>query len=153
MNLCSRLEEMGITLPTVAPPVAAYLPAVRAGGLVWVSGQLPLVEGELICRGIVPNDASVERAAEGCRVCVLNALAAAEHALDGDWSGFERVVRLSVYVAGVPGFDQAHRVANGGSTLLQEVFGEAGRHARAAMAVAGLPLGASVEAELVLAVR
>ena len=153
MNLPARLAQLGLTLPAVAPPVAAYVPAVCTDTAVWVSGQLPLEDGELLCEGCVPEEVSLDAATRAAKRCALNALAAAHHAVAGEWGGFQRVARLAVYVYADPDFSEAHKVANGASELLVEVLGDAGRHARVAVAVAGLPMRAPVMAELVLAWR
>ena len=144
-----RLRELGVCLPEAPKPVAAYLPAVVVGDLVFVSGQIPLCDGTLLCRGPVPSIVSVPAAQRAARQCLLNALAVLEDALDGDLERVRRIVRLGVYVACDPGFTDQPQVANGASELLVEIFGEAGRHARAAVGSIALPLGATVELELV----
>ncbi len=149
MDLHEKLGRLGLELSAAPKPVAAYVPAVRSGGLLFVSGQLPMRGGELIAAGVVGSAVSVERAAEGARQCVLNALAVVDGQIGGDWSVFNKVVRLGVFVASADGFTEQSVVANGASELLVEVFGEAGRHSRAAVGVNALPLGASVEVELV----
>jgi enamine deaminase RidA (YjgF/YER057c/UK114 family) len=146
-----RLAELGITLPPVAAPLAAYVPAVRYGDLVYTSGQLPTVGGELVLAGLVGGEVTADQGAECARTAVLNALAAAAGQA-GDIDAVVRIVRVMVYVAAVPGFAGHAQVANGASELLQDVFGPAGRHARSAVGVAGLPLNAPVEVELVVAV-
>lgn len=147
MNLISKLDSIGLSLPAAPKALAAYVPAVRAGDMIYVSGQLPLEDGQLIVTGPVPTATSVEAAQAGARRCVLNALAAVDPLLDSDWSRLVRVVRVGVFVASEPGFTEQHLVANGASELLAEVFGEQGRHARAAVGVPCLPLGSSVEVE------
>ncbi len=157
----ARLAELGLVLPPVAAPLAAYVPAVRDGDLVWTSGQLPLVGGQLPVTGLVGpallgSGASVdpERAAELAATCALNALAAVHAVLadDGGLAAVRRVVKVVGYVASAPGFTGQPGVVNGASRLLGEVFGDAGRHARSAVGVAALPLGAPVEVELVVSV-
>lgn len=128
--------------------MASYVPAIRQGGMIYVSGQLPLVDGKLIAEGAVPSAVGVQEAAKGAARCVINGLAAADALLKGDWSEVERVIRVGVFVWGDPGFSEQHLVANGASDLLVRAFGDSGRHARAAVGVSGLPLGASVEVEL-----
>ncbi len=150
MDLRARLHELDLTLPAPGRPVADYVPAVRAGGLVIVSGQLPMRDGAMLVTGPVADAVTVEEAAEAAGQCVLNGLAAADAVLDGDWTGFDRAVRLGVFVASGDGFTDQHLVANGASAVLTAVFGEAGRHARAAVGVPSLPLGASVEVEMML---
>lgn len=144
-----RLHEAGIRLPAAPRPVAAYVPAVRSGDLVFVSGQVPLAGGVLVARGPVPSAMSPQDAAAAARQCALNALAVLSEALDGDLDRVRRIVRVGVFVASDSGFEGQPQVANGASELLVEVFGEAGRHARAAVGAIALPLGATVEVELV----
>jgi enamine deaminase RidA (YjgF/YER057c/UK114 family) len=147
----ARLAELGLTLPPVAPPVAAYVPAVRAGDYVWSSGQLPLVDGVLLETGKVgsgPGLVSPERAKELARVCVLNALAAVA-AQVGSLDRVIRIVKVVGFVASDPTFIGQPQVVNGASELLGEVFLERGVHARSAVGVAVLPLDAPVEIELV----
>ncbi len=144
-----RLEELGLSLPPAPRPVASYLPAVRAGDLVFVSGQIPLRDGKLLARGPVPSRVSAEAARDAARQCAINGLAVLAEALGGDLDRVRRIVRVGVFVASDPEFEGHPQVANGASELLVEVFGEAGRHARAAVGSAALPLGATVEVELV----
>jgi|SRR5579875_313393 len=146
-----RLAALGLTLPAVAAPLAAYVPAVRSGSLVWTSGQLPFVDGALPVTGKVGDTVDAGRATELARACALNALAAV-HALVG-LDAVVRVVKVVGYVACAPGFTGQPAVVNGASELLGEVFGDAGRHARSAVGVAVLPLDAPVEVELVVEVR
>ncbi|MGA8113258.1 MAG: RidA family protein [Actinocatenispora sp.] len=146
-----RLAELGLTLPEVAAPVAAYVPAVVDGDHVYVSGQLPLVAGELTETGKVGAEVSTERAAELARVCALNGLAAIDAAVGLD--RVERVVKVTGFVASAPGFTGQPAVINGASELLGAVFGDAGRHARSAVGVAELPKGSPVEVELIVRVR
>jgi enamine deaminase RidA (YjgF/YER057c/UK114 family) len=145
-----RLVELGITLPSVVPPLAAYVPAARSGPLVFTAGQLPMREGALIAVGRVGAEVD-EATAQACaRQCGLNALAA----LDAE-VGLEqvrRVVKVVGFVACTPEFTGHPGVVNGASTLLGDVFGEAGRHARSAVGVCSLPMGAPVEVELVVEV-
>ena len=151
MMTATRLAELGLTLPLVAPPVAAYVPAVRVGELVWTSGQLPVVGGALVEAGVVGSGAtavSPERAKELARICILNALAAVA-AQVGSLDRVQRIVKVVGFVASEPGFTGQAQVVNGASELLGDVFGERGVHARSAVGVAVLPLGAPVEIELV----
>ena len=153
MGATERLAELGLVLPPVAAPVAAYVPAVRHGDLVFTSGQLPLVAGKLPRAGKVgPGGVSPEEAAELARTCTLNALAAAAAAVDG-LDAVVRVVKVVGYVASEPSFTGQPGVVDGASRLLGDVFGEQGAHARSAVGVAALPMDAPVEVELVLAVR
>jgi enamine deaminase RidA (YjgF/YER057c/UK114 family) len=146
-----RLSELGLTLPTVAAPVAAYIPAVRTGNLVWTSGQLPFVDGALAATGKVGTDVDAETAKQLAATCALNALAAIAAEI-GDLDGVRRVVKVVGFVASSPSFFGQPGVINGASDLLGEVFGDAGRHARSAVGVAVLPLDAPVEVEVVVEV-
>ncbi len=145
----TRLAELGITLPAVPAPVAAYLPAVVSAGQVFTAGQLPFVDGKLLATGKVGATVSPERAAELARVAVLNAVAAAASVVGGV-DGIRRVVKLVVFVASAPSFTGQPQVANGASVLLQQVFGQRGLHARSAVGVAVLPLDSPIEVELVV---
>lgn len=147
----TRLKELGLTLPAVTAPVAAYVPAVCTGGLVWTSGQLPFVDGRLVATGLVGAEVDPETAHELARVCALAALAAAAEAA-GSVDALLSVVKLVGFVASAPGFAGQSAVINGASTFLGEIFGPGG-HARSAVGVAALPLGAPVEVEAVFAVR
>lgn len=149
MTAAQRLAELGLVLPPVPAPVAAYVPTVRTGNLVFTSGQLPFVDGALAETGLVGADVSPERAAELAGTAALNALAAVAVEA-GSLDAVARVVRVVGYVASAPGFTGQPAVVNGASTLLVEVFGERGRHARSAVGVAALPLGSPVEIELVV---
>ena len=148
-----RPEDLGLSLPAAPRPVAAYVPAVRAGDLVFVSGQVPFRDGELLHTGPVPSATSVDQARDAARQCALNALAVLAAELDGDLDRVRRIVRLGVFVASDPGFDGQPQVANGTSELLVDIFGDSGRHARAAVGSVALPLGATVEVELVAQVE
>lgn len=144
----SRLGELNLKLPPAPQPVAAYVPSVLVDGMVYISGQLPMVNGELLATGQAPTAQSVHAAQAAAKQCCLNALAVLGDAINGDWSRLKRIVRLGVFVASDDKFTQQPLIANGASELLQELFGEAGRHARAAVGVNVLPLGATVELEL-----
>jgi enamine deaminase RidA (YjgF/YER057c/UK114 family) len=144
-----RLAELGLTLPPVATPLAAYVPAVSSAGQVYTSGQLPTVDGRLVATGKVGGEVSLEQAVEAARVAALNALAAAA-AQAGGIDQIRRVVRMVVFVASDPGFTAQPQVANGASELLGAVFGPNGVHARSAVGVTVLPLDAPVELELVV---
>jgi len=146
----ARLAELGISLPQVAPPLAAYVPAVQSGDYVYVSGQLPLVEGKLAQTGKVGAEVTAEQAAELARTCAVNVLAAVE-ALVG-LGRVVKIVKVVGFVASAPGFTGQPAVVNGASNLLGDVFGEQGRHARSAVGVAELPLGAPVEVEVIVEV-
>ena len=146
-----RLQELGLAVPAVAKPVAAYVPALQTGNLVYTSGQLPLRDGELITTGKVGADVSAEQAGECARQCALNALAAVR-SLTGELSRVRRVVKVVAFVASTPDFTGQPVVANGASELLGEVFEDAGQHARSAVGVPVLPLDAPVEVELIVEV-
>jgi enamine deaminase RidA (YjgF/YER057c/UK114 family) len=148
----ARLAALGITLPEPAKPVAAYIPTRLTGNLLFISGQVPFRNGTLLATGPVPRVVSMETARECARQCALNALAAARAAL-GSLDRVKSVVRLGVFVQCEGGFGDQPKVANGASELMVEVFGEAGRHSRAAVGSIGLPLNAPVEVEVVLEVR
>jgi enamine deaminase RidA (YjgF/YER057c/UK114 family) len=147
----ARLAELGIRLPPVAAPVAAYVPAVRSGQLVFTSGQLPFVDGGLRRTGKVGGSVDPEDAAADAKLCTLNALAAVHDLVGLD--AVARVVRVVGYVASAEGFTGQPRVVNGASELLGKIFGEAGQHARSAVGVAELPLNAPVEVELTVELR
>jgi enamine deaminase RidA (YjgF/YER057c/UK114 family) len=145
-----RLRELGIELPRPAAPVAAYIPCVRTGDLVYVSGQVPLVDGQPRWTGRLGADGlGVEEGAAAARVCAVNVLAALKAEL-GELGRVRRVVKVTGFVASEPGFTDHPKVVNGASELFGEVFGEAGRHARAAIGVAALPLGVPVEVEAIV---
>ncbi|GAB3281848.1 RidA family protein [Parasphingorhabdus pacifica] len=145
-----RLAELGITLPTVPSPVAAYVPAVRSGSVVYTSGQVPLVDGKLGQTGKVGAEVSAEDAQQHARTCALNALAAVDSLVGLD--SIVRIVKVVGFVASAEGFSGQPAVINGASDLLGEVFGEAGEHARSAVGVAELPIGAPVEVEMIVEV-
>lgn len=147
MTASARLAELGLTLPPVAVPVAAYVPAVTFGNHVVTSGQLPTVDGRLVATGLVGRDLTPETARDAAATSVLNAVAAIA-ALAGGVDNIVRIVKIVVFVASVPEFTGQPQVANGASELLGEIFGEAGVHARSAVGVAALPLNAPVEIEV-----
>ncbi len=149
MSIADRLAELKITLPPAPKPVAAYIPAVRTGSLVFISGQLPLKDGELLASGPVPSRVSLEEAQAAARQCVLNALAVLAAQVGDDLDRVEQIVRLGVFVCCEAGFTDQPKVGNGASELLQSIFGEKGRHARAAVGSIALPLGATVEVEMI----
>lgn len=147
----SRLRALGLDLPPPPAPVAAYVPAVRVGDLVFTSGQIPLRDGRVVYAGKVGADLTVEQGYEAARLCALNGLAVVR-ALVGGLHRVRQVVRVVGYVNSAPGFTGQPQVLNGASELLVAVFGEAGRHARSAVGVSELPLGSAVEVELVVRV-
>jgi len=144
----ARLKELGIELPAVSRPLAAYVPAVRTGRYVYVSGQLPVVDGKPAFTGKVGAEVTPEEGRRAARLAAINALAALAGAV-GNLDSVVRIVKVTGYVASAAGFEGQPTVVNGASELLGEVFGEAGRHARAAVGVAELPLGVPVEIELI----
>ena len=146
-----KLTELGLKLPDVAKPVAAYVPAVRTGSYVYTSGQLPTWDGNLIATGKVGGEVSVEQGTECARQCALNAIAAVKAEV-GDLSAVKRVVKVVAFVSSTPDFTGQPGVANGASELLGAVFGDAGKHARSAVAVPVLPLDAPVEVEILVEV-
>jgi enamine deaminase RidA (YjgF/YER057c/UK114 family) len=146
-----RLAELGIILPAVAKPLAAYVPAVRTGALVYTSGQLPLQAGDLTHIGKVGAEVTPEQAKVAARTCALNALAAIDALVGID--AVIRIVKVVGFVASAPGFSGQPGVVNGASELLGELFGDAGAHARSAVGVSELPLDAPVEVELIVEVR
>jgi enamine deaminase RidA (YjgF/YER057c/UK114 family) len=148
----ARLSALGLRLPKVAPPLAAYVPAVRTGDYVYTAGQLPVVDGELVATGKVGAEVGATEASALARTCALNALAAVA-SVTGGLSAVRRIVKVTGFVASAPGFTQQAQVVNGASELLLEVFGESGRHARSAVGMAVLPLDAPVEIELIAEVR
>jgi enamine deaminase RidA (YjgF/YER057c/UK114 family) len=151
MDAERRIADAGIHLPPVVAPVASYVPVVRSGDLLFVSGQVPLSDGTLTLSGKL-GELSVEDGAAAARRCALQALAAIRAEL-GTLDRVRRVVRVTVFVASAPGFVEQSKVANGASDALHEVFGEMGRHARTAIGVAELPLGAPVEVEVLVEVQ
>ncbi len=150
MSWSNRLNELGLALPSVATPAGMYLPAVRSGSLVFTAGQVPLVDGAMVTTGKLGAEIDIERGRQLARTCVLNALAAVDGLVGLD--AVVRVVKVVGFVASAPGFTAQPAVLNGASELLGEVFGAAGTHARSAVGVAELPLGAPVEVELVVEV-
>jgi enamine deaminase RidA (YjgF/YER057c/UK114 family) len=144
-----RLAELGIVVPQLPPPVAVYVPAVRTGRVVYASGQTPTVDGVLQVRGRLGEGVSVEEGQRAARLAALNCLAEVR-ALLGSLDAVSRVLRLTGYVASAPGFGEQPYVMNGASELMEQVFGDAGRHARSAIGVAELPFGAPVEVELIV---
>jgi enamine deaminase RidA (YjgF/YER057c/UK114 family) len=147
-----RLQELGIELPDVVPPVASYVPTARTGSLVYTAGQIPLVKGELGATGKVGAEVSAEEAAKQARICALNCVAALKAEV-GDLSRVVRIVKVVGFVASAPDFTGQPQVVNGASDLLAEVFGDAGKHARSAVGVAVLPRDVPVEVELIAEVQ
>lgn len=152
MSTTERLAELGLTLPPVAAPVASYVPAVRDGDLVFTSGQLPFVDGQLAVTGKVGGSVDADTAQQLAATCALNAIAAAASVI-GSVDDIVQVVKVVGFVASDPSFTGQPGVINGASDLLREVFGDAGQHARSAVGVAVLPLDSPVEVEIVVRVR
>lgn len=148
-HISARLSDLGITIPQVAKPVASYVPAMTTGNLLYTAGQLPFVDGALVQTGKVGAEVTAVEAAGLARICVLNALAAAQSVL-GTLDAVTRIVKVNGFVASSPDFTGQPQVLNGASELLAEIFGDKGLHARAAVGVAVLPLDAPVEVELIL---
>ena len=144
-----RLAELGITLPDAPPPAAAYVPWVRSGSLVYTAGQVPVRDGQRLFAGKVGGDVDLETGQAAARACAVNVLAQLRAAAGGELSAYRRIVKLTVFVASTPDFHEQHLVANGASTFLGEVMGDAGPHARSAVGVAVLPLDVPVEIEAV----
>ena len=147
-----RLTELGLFIPEARKPDAAYKPAKKTGNLIFTAGQLPMVNGELISKGLLGQDVEIEEANKAARICTINALAAIK-GLIGDLDQIQQIVRVVGYVASVPTFTQQPVVVNGASELLLEIFGDEGKHARSAVGMAVLPLNASVEIELTVEVK
>jgi enamine deaminase RidA (YjgF/YER057c/UK114 family) len=148
-----KLKELGITLPILPAALGSYAPFVQDGKMLYVSGQLPLVDGKPIAVGVVPTNVSVEEATAAAKQCAINILAAVSKACGGDLTKVARCVKLTGYVAAAPDFKAHPTVMNGASDLMKAVFGDIGQHARAAVGVASLPLGAPVEIEAVFALK
>lgn len=148
----ARLSALGLTLPEVVAPLAAYVPAVRTGNMVYTAGQLPVADGQLVATGKVGAEVSTAEASALARTCALNALAAAA-SVSGGLAGIKRIVKVTGFVASAPDFTDQALVVNGASELLLEVFGEAGKHARSAVGMAVLPRNAPVEVELIAEIR
>jgi len=152
VSVKEKLAALGLTLPTAAAPVAAYVPAVKTGNLVFTAGQLPVVDGKLVLTGKVGSDVTPEDAKKMAEICALNALAAIS--LVADIDQIEKIVRVGGFVNGAPGFVAIPAVINGASELLIKIFGDVnGKHARTAVGVAELPLNAPVEVEMVVQLK
>jgi enamine deaminase RidA (YjgF/YER057c/UK114 family) len=148
MSLTEKLKELRIELPSVPGPFGAYVPAKRVGTLIYVAGQLPMKEGKLVASGQVPSRCSIDQAKAAARQCVINALAAVK-AVEGSVDPITGVVRVGAFVSSDSSFTEQPKVANGASEFLLELFGDAGKHVRAAVGVNTLPLDASVEVEFI----
>jgi enamine deaminase RidA (YjgF/YER057c/UK114 family) len=152
MSIENRLAELGITLPQAAAPVAAYVPTVEAGGLLHISGQISVAEDGSLIKGRLGEDMDLDGGRRAARRCGIMLLAQIKAAL-GSLDRVERIVKLGAFVNSAPSFTDQPKVANGASELMQEVFGEIGRHARSAVGVAVLPLGVAVEIDAIVAVK
>lgn len=152
MDIIAKLAERGLELPKAAAPVAAYVPVVEQDGLLYVSGQLPFRDGQVVT-GRLGDDMDIAGGQDAAQRVALMLVAQIGQALGGDWSRVARVVKLGVFVNSAPSFTDQAKVANGASELFEALFGDAGRHARAAVGVAVLPLGAAVEADAIVAVK
>ncbi|CAA9495918.1 MAG: RidA/YER057c/UK114 superfamily, group 1 [uncultured Sphingomonas sp.] len=152
MSIDQRLAELGITLPEPSAPVAAYVPAVEANGLLHISGQISFAEDGSLIKGRLGEDVDLDAGIAAARRCGVMLLAQIKAAL-GSLDRVERIVKLGVFVSSAPQFTDQPKVANGASELMQDVFGEPGRHARSAVGVAALPLGVSVEVDAIVAVK
>lgn len=151
-EVLARLSSLGLALPPPPPAIAAYVPAVVSGGVAFLAGQIPMVDGELLHPGRLGEDVSIEQGVEASRRCALQAISALRAALGGTLEGLERLLKVEVFVASTPEFTDQPKVANGASDLLAEMLGEPGKHARVAVGVASLPLGACVEVAISAAV-
>ena len=149
----ARMQEKGIELPQVAAPQGAYLPYVISGNLVFMAGQLPMLNGEIQVKGKLGDDVSLEDGQKAARICGLNLIAQLRQALDGDLDRVQRVVKLTGFVNAAPDYEGQPKVVNGVSDLMAEVFGDAGAHARAAVGAGSLPLGVAVEVEGIFEIR
>jgi enamine deaminase RidA (YjgF/YER057c/UK114 family) len=146
----TRLQELEIVLPEAAAPAANYVSYVISGNMLYISGQLPTENGKIAVSGLVGSDVEVPAAQRAAELCAINILSQAKAALGGDLTRIKRVVKLSSFVASAPGFTEQHIVTNGASNLIANVLGEAGKHARAAVGMAALPLNAAVEIEAII---
>jgi enamine deaminase RidA (YjgF/YER057c/UK114 family) len=153
MDIAKKLMELGWSLPPAPKPVGAYVPAVVIGNLLFISGQLPMSGGKLLAEGKVPTPVSIEAAQKAAAQCAVNALAIVGAELSGDWNRLVRVVRLGMFVQCADDFHDQAKVANGASELLQQLLGEAGRHARVTVGTNALPLNAAVEAEFLFEIK
>lgn len=148
----AKAKELGITIPTPAKPVAAYVPAVKSGNLIFVSGQMPFQDGQLLHKGLLGKDITLEQGYEAARICAINCLGAVK-GLVGSLDQIVRIVKVTGFVAATPEFTEHPKVINGASELMEQIFGEHGAHARAAIGMSSLPLGASVEVEMIVEVK
>lgn len=148
----NKLKELGIDLPQAPKPLAAYVPAVKVGDLVYTAGQIPLINGELVFKGKVGSDLSEEQGYEAAKICAINCLSAVKSVIDS-LDEVEQIVKVTGFVNSAPGFTMQPKVINGASDFLGEVFGEKGNHARAAVGVNELPIDAAVEVEIIVKLK
>ena len=148
--IAEKLEALAITLPEAAAPAANYVPFTISGNLLYISGQLPMENGQMVAKGHLGNTVSLEDGQRAARACAINIIAHAKAALGGDLTRITRILRINGFVASTPDFTDQHLVINGASNLLTEVFADAGKHSRAAVGMASLPLGAAVEIDAIL---
>ena len=152
MSFEAKLTEMGIVVPEAPKPVAAYVPAVQIGDIIYTSGQIPFVDGQIKYKGKLGKEVTVEQGYDAAKVCVINALAAVK-SLAGSLDNIEKIIKVVGFVNSAPGFTDQPKVINGASELLAEVFGQAGAHARSAVGVAELPIDSAVEVELIVKLK
>ena len=152
MSIEARLKELGIEVPSPAKPVAAYIPGLQSGQLVFTSGQLPMQDGQLKYKGLLGQDLGVEDGYKAAEICALNCLGVVKSII-GDLDRVKRIVKITGFVACTPEFVDHPKVINGSSELMQRIFGQKGQHARAAVGMASLPLGAAVEVEMIVEVE
>lgn len=152
MSYEAKMQEIGLTIPEIAKPVAAYVPAVRVGDYVYTSGQIPFVQGALAYQGKVGKELSAEEAYDAAKICALNCLAAIK-GVTGSLDAIEQVVKIVGFVNSASGFSEQPKIINGASELMGKIFGKAGEHARSAVGVAELPLNAAVEVEMIVKLK
>ena len=148
-----KMEELGIKIPELAPPVASYIPGIKDGNHIYTSGQIPLVEGKLVYEGHAGGECSPEDAYQAARICVLNCLAVVKDLVGGDLERVEQIVKITGFVSSAPGFYGQSQVINGASDLMEQLFAERGAHTRSAVGVYALPLNAPVEIEMIVSVK
>lgn len=152
MIIEEKIKTLGLSVPEPAKPLAAYVPAVQIGDLVFTSGQVPLQDGVILYTGQVPTELSVDDARKAAEICCLNCLAAVK-GVAGSLDAIDRIVKLTVFVNSAPGFGEQPMIANGASELLEKIFGEKGKHARSAVGAAGLPKSSAVEIEMIVKLK
>jgi enamine deaminase RidA (YjgF/YER057c/UK114 family) len=147
-----KLEELGIIIPDAPKPLASYIPAARSGSMVFTAGQVPMVNGKLVSEGKVGSEVTLEDAVKAAEICAVNCLSVIKSEI-GDLDRIKRIVKVTVFVSSADGFTQQPQVANGASDLLVKIFGDAGKHARSAVGVSGLPVNAPVEIEMIAEIK